>query len=367
MSLKNINTSPKFTRYLVAERAFEEKPLVTVDVGARGGFEKHWAAYGDQIKLIGFEADAEECERLNQQGAGPGQRFYPYALHQDKGRRNFYSTAYPSSSSFYQPDMKELQRFPDRINLTVVDTIPLETIDFDSFANENNIDYVDFIKLDTESAELDILKGAADFLRKSVTGLSIEIWFQPWHSGQPVFSDVDSYLRGLGFRLYDLEVYRVSREALPEVTTSPIPGPSKQGQVISGEVLYLRDGTSEIEQKNRPGDRWDEVRILKLASIMELFNLPDCAIELIQAAQREGIIRDRDTNKLIDLLVPGIRGKQVPYNAYLELTREAKQRGYTGNTQRAKSFLVRLLPRFVRESLYNILTRLRDMINGILE
>jgi FkbM family methyltransferase len=367
MSLKNINTSPKFTRYLITERAFEKKPLVTVDVGARGGFEKHWATYGDQIRLIGFEADTEECERLNQQGLGPGKRFYPYALHQDKGRRNFYSTAYPASSSFYQPDMKELQRFPDRTNLTVVDTIPLETIDFDSFANENNIDHVDFIKLDAESAELDILKGAAGFLSKSVIGLSIEIWFQPWHLRQPVFSDVDSYLGGLGFRLYDLEVYRVSREALPEVTTSPIPGPSKRGQVISGEVLYLRDGTCEIENTNLPVDDWDEVRILKLASIMELFNLPDCAIELIQATQRKGLICDRDTNKLVDLLTPGERGKQVSYNAYLELVREAKQRGYTGNTQRAKSLLVRLLPRFACESIYTVLTKLRDMINGILE
>ena len=55
MSLKNINTTPRFTEHLVASGAFKEKPLLIVDVGARGGFEKHWSWYGDQARLIGFE------------------------------------------------------------------------------------------------------------------------------------------------------------------------------------------------------------------------------------------------------------------------------------------------------------------------
>lgn len=367
MSLKNINTSPRFTQHLVAARVFEQKPLVTVDVGARGGFEEHWALYGDQVKLIGFEADAAECERLNQQESGFGKRFYPVALHQNTGRRTFYSTAYSGGSGFYQPDMKLVQRFPDKVNLTVVETIDLDTTGFDSFASENNIDYVDFIKLDTESAELDILKGAIGSLRKSIMGLSIEIWFQPWHLGQPVFSEVDSFLRPLGFRLFDLVVYRMSREALPEATPSLIPGPTKRGQVISGEVLYLRDGANEIATESILEDGWDDVKLLKLASIMELFCLPDCAIELVQVAQRAGFIQDRDVNHLADLLVPKLGGKYVSYHSYQENVQNVKQSGYASNTQRAKSLVVRFMPWAIRRKIGVFLTKLRDIIDNILE
>ena len=367
MSLKNINVSPRFTRHLVTSRAFERIPLVVVDVGARGGFEGHWDVYGDQVRLIGFEADVVECERLNQQGAGSNKRFYPVALHRDKGRRTFYSTAYPAGSGFYQPDMKQVQRFPDRVNLAVVKTVDLSTVDFDSFASENSIEYTDFMKLDTESAELDILKGAIGSLKKSIIGLSIEIWFQPWHIGQPVFSDVDAFLRPLGFRLFDLAAYRMSREALPEVTISPVPGPTRRGQVISGEVLYLRDGAAEIANESLLGDGWDDIKIMKLASIMELFCLPDCAIELIQVAQREGFLQDRDVNHLVDLLVPSTGGKYVSYSSYQENVRNVKQRGYIGNTQRAKSFFVKFLPSFVRNKIYSLLIKLRNMIDSVIQ
>ncbi|MBI4595537.1 MAG: FkbM family methyltransferase [Candidatus Tectomicrobia bacterium] len=363
MALKNINLSPRFTKHLVASRAFERKPLVTVDVGARGGFEEHWSCYGDQMKLIGFEADVNECERLNRQESGLGKRFYPVALHQNIGRRTFYCTAYPAGSGFYQPDMKQVQRFPDKVNLAVVKTIELDTAGFDSFASDNAIDYVDFLKLDTESTELDILKGAARSLKKSVIGLSIEIWFQPWHIGQPVFCDVYSFLRPLGFRLFDLALYRMSREALPEATPSLIPGPTKQGQVISGEALYLRDGASEIAAESILEDGWDDIKILKLASIMELFCLPDCAAELIQVAHRQGFIQNRDVNNLADLLVPGTGGKYVSYSSYLENIRNIKQRGYASNTQRAKS----LIPLGIRKIIGVLLIKIRDKIDSILK
>lgn len=361
MSLKNINPSPRLTKHLVASRAFAGQPPVVVDIGARRGFEPHWSVYDDQVKLIGFEADAEECERLNQQAAGSGNRFFPVALHQNKGKRPFYVTAYPSSSGFYEANMRYVQRFPDEVNLSVIKTVEMDTVDFDSFAGENGIDSVDFIKLDTEGCELDILKGATKLLKK-VIGLSIEVEFLQWHKEQPVFSDVDSFLRPLGFRLYDLAIKRHSRKALPVPTASPTPGPVEQGQVIWGQALYLRDGADEIVSGAKDG--WDDIKVLKLASIMELFCLPDCAIELIQAAQGKGLLQGRNVAHLIDLLVPSIdRRKAVSYNEYLENVEMIKRRGYTGNIQRAK----RWLPLPVRRIANGFLIKLRDSIDEILK
>ncbi len=326
MRLPNMNSSPRLVKHLVASRAFEQKPLVIVDVGARGGFEQHWSLYGEQVKLIGFEADPEECERLNQQEPSSGNRYFPVALYQNRGKKTFYVTAHPPSSGFYPPDMKEVQRFADKVNLSVVKTLETDTVDFDSFASENHIDSVDFMKLDTEGSELDILKGAISFLKKSVIGLSVKTLFQQRHKDQPVFSDVDSFLRPLGFRLFDLAIGRLNREALPVPTSSPIPGPVERGQVVGGQALYLRDGANEIESSSSLEDGWDDIKVLKLASIMELFGLPDCAVELIQTAHRKGLLQGEDVNHLIDMLVPSVGRKRVSYNEYLENLRIIKRR-----------------------------------------
>ena len=247
MSLQNINQSPKYIRHIVTSRIFESSPLVVVGVGAREGFEPHWGFYNDQVKLIGFEADAKECEKLNRRLSNSRRHFFPVALDEKKGTRTFYVTAFPDSSGFYAPDMQFFQRFHAAVNMTVEKTIEIETTGFDIFAHENNMEQVDFIKLDTEGSELDILKGAINTLKKSVLGLSIEVEFGQCHKGQPVFSDVDSFLRPLGFHLFDLSIYRHDRKSIRMPSSSPIPTTTEIGQVIWGQALYFRDGADEIE------------------------------------------------------------------------------------------------------------------------
>jgi len=253
--------------------------LLVVDVGARGGFERHWSFYGDQVELIGFEPESEECKRLNQQASGTRNRYFPVALGESTGKRTFYVTRYPPSSGFYKPDMNFWHRFADEIHLSVVKEIEINTADLDHFAHENGLGSIGFMKLDVEGAELSILKGAKETLGKTVFGLSIEVEFYPCHEGQPLFSDVDAFVRSLGFVLFDLSIYRHNRKVWPDPRwISEQPGPTKQGQVMWGQAVYLRDAVHELETdfSGALEEGWDDVKILKLASIMELFGLSDC-------------------------------------------------------------------------------------------
>lgn len=369
MSLKNINSFPRLTKHLVASRAFASEQLTVLDIGARGGFEVHWGCYGDQVKLIGFEADVEECERLNQQVSNSGIRFFPVALHKDRDKKTFYVTALPAASGFYPTDISFCQRFVDiGVTHSVVKTLEMDTVGLDSSASENGISSVDFMKLDTEGCELDILRGATGILKKSLLGLSIEVGFLPLRKDQPVFSDVDSFLRPLGFRLFDLAIYRHARKALPPLTSSPILRSAEQGQVVWGQALYLRDGVSEIESSNLLQDSWDDMKVLKLASIMELFCLPDCAVELIQVAQSKGFLQGRDVDHLIDLLVPSVgRRKATTYNEYVEYLRMAKRRGYLHKFERAKQLAIRILPRPVLLVVHDFLIKVKGLIDEILK
>lgn len=55
------------------------------------------------------------------------------------------------------------------------------------------------------------------------------------------------------------------------------------------------------------------------------------------------------------------------FNLIYEMIKQAKQSGYASNTQKTKSFIVRFMPGAVRRKLHAVLTRLRDMLDKILE
>lgn len=375
MALTNINKYPRFTKHLVSIKAFDSKRLSVVDVGARGGVESHWSFYGDQVRLIGFEPDLVECDRLNQQASNTENRYFPFALAQSSSKRTFYVTANPGSSGFYKPDMRFLHRFPDEVNLTLVKEIEVDTIDLDSFSRENGLEVIDFIKLDVEGAELLILEGAERLLKKSVLGLSVEIEFNAFHEGQPLFCEVDTFLRPLGFVLFDLSYYRHSRKALPEPRWfGEVPGATKRGQIIWGQALYLRDAVDELNFSNKLEDGWDDLNVLKLASIMELFNLPDCAIELMQIARQQGFLQGWNVDYLIDLCVRGVedrtfykfwsRGREgICYNEYMHKIAVMES---LSAPHRHYRLLIKILPRPIKRGIRFCLTKIKNFIERIL-
>ncbi len=320
-TLRELHPNPRFTKYLVEKIFFENDPLVIVDVGARKGFEKHWGHYGDQIKLIGFEPNKDSYKECVERKSNSQTTYYPYALDRHKGKKDFYVTSYSSASSFFRPNMTMAKKFGIDDELSVVKSVQVDTINFDSFQKIYGLENVDFIKLDTEGSELDILKGSENALKSSVLGLSIEVRFIEILNNQPLFSDIDRYLKSLGFFLYDLDLNRLTRNVL---------GKQKYefGQLHFAQALYLREAVDEIVASDVVEDTkkiWDETKILKMASIMELFYLPDCAIELLQKSVDVGFINEKRSNLLIDLLVPDIDGKTLSYSKYLSKMNVKKQ------------------------------------------
>jgi FkbM family methyltransferase len=305
MAHTHINTHPQMTHHLVKSlHAFANAPMIICDAGARGGIEQYWNAYDQQLVCLGFEPDVSECERLNQTTPKPKIQFYAAALGQRQERRLFSQCHYPGGSSFYPANHQFLQRFPPEHakELKVVKTIEIETTDLDSFAQSMNFPAIDFMKLDVEGSELDVLKGATTVLQESVLGLSLEVLFHDSLRSQPTFSQIDLFLSSLGFKLFDVDLYRYARNTLALPTGAF--GNTQIGQVLWGQALYLRDGVEDLQSTNLQSTKqfsWDETRILKLASLMEVFSLPDCAIELLQVGASR---LEYDIENLIELLMP---------------------------------------------------------------
>ena len=68
----------------------------------------------------------------------------------------------------------------------------------------------DFLSIDTQGSEYEILQGAKDTLRSSVLALIVEVEFHPLYQGQRLFGDLSTLLSDQGFsfvRLSQLDNY----------------------------------------------------------------------------------------------------------------------------------------------------------------
>jgi FkbM family methyltransferase len=248
----------------VLQKLVAQSPLVYVDCGARKGRLPRWVQPIRDTEYVGFEADAEECARLN---ASPrrGHRYIPAFLGRDVARRTFFVTRSPSCSSLLRPNLHLLNAFAGLAPLFEVErTIEVDTVSLDRCLEAHAVPPPDFLELDTQGAELEILEGSVRALGESIVGVQVEIEFAPMYVGQPLFADVDTWLRGRGFQLFDLSRYRARREALdPSVPT--------RGQLLWGHALYLR---------NAEGLSPD--RAVRLAIVAALLDRPDLAVDVFR-------------------------------------------------------------------------------------
>jgi hypothetical protein len=80
----------------------------------------------------------------------------------------------------------------------VLEKKTVKTVSLDDWHRDNDLPGVEFLELDTQGSELDILQGSKHLLTSSVLGLQVEVELFPMYKDQPLFSDVDSYLQRRG-------------------------------------------------------------------------------------------------------------------------------------------------------------------------
>ncbi|MGK5091524.1 FkbM family methyltransferase [Deltaproteobacteria bacterium TL4] len=203
------------------------------DVGARWGIEEPWKSFRDNIDLISFEPDKVEYDIL-MKNKDSTDMIYSYALSSESKKVSLNLTKSRGCSSLYKPNHEFLKNYPDVGRFEIEDTVMVEATSLDALYNDKVFSDMDFIKLDVQGAALDILKGGEKFLSENIFGIQVEIEFQPMYENQPLFPDVDNFIRNrLGLRIQDL---RKSYWKYPEGINIG----STKGQLVFGDALYFR-------------------------------------------------------------------------------------------------------------------------------
>lgn len=183
--------------------------------------------------VIGFEALQEECDKLNAM-AEPGQRFLPYCIG-DGTERTFYVTNSGFTSSLYEPNTEFVRTMNNLDELKrVVKKVPVQTVRLDDVPEVSDIH---FLKLDVQGAELDVLKNAPRLLDSTML-VYTEVEFVDMYKNQPLFGDIDAFLRSRGFMLHFFNGFG-GRAFKPVTLKSNINFPIRQ--VLWSDAVYVPD------------------------------------------------------------------------------------------------------------------------------
>jgi FkbM family methyltransferase len=216
-----------------AAEALRRSRCVLVDIGARDGLPVHWEAVGPLIDVVAFEPDDVEARRLTTSygSMGASVQVVPHAVWDTPGRQTLQLTRSPGCSSLYVPRRDFLSDFPDAGRFDITRTAEVETARLDSLMTDPIRRPFRFIKIDAQGGALRILHGASEVLSVAV-GLEAEVEFAPMYEGEPLFGDVDGYMRSRGFELVDLRPTYWRREVARYVHGT-------RGQLVFCDALYL--------------------------------------------------------------------------------------------------------------------------------
>jgi FkbM family methyltransferase len=191
------------------------------------------------------------------------QFYYPYPVQNTRG------FDYVLGDTFRT--MKEVQ-----VLATTLDTVVLD---------RKEVPGPDFLSIDTQGSELDILKGASRLLDTTILAVQAEIEMHPLYEGQPLFGDICQFLAQHNFDLVDIELYP---KLLPMRGKRGFRG---EGYVAHGEALFLKR-PEMLANSDRGG------QLNKLAFLATVFNQFECAQQCFEAKGFEPTpLRDGDADQ----------------------------------------------------------------------
>jgi len=196
----------------IIENNVRSEKIIALDVGAKGGVFQ-LPKLTKYTNYIGFEPNPTETDKIR---SYEDAEYLPYALSRSTGNREIRITKHNSYSSFFEFDegnfrkhfhlMKEYNRWKSGFKLEKLLAVPTKSLD--DFMCEKAMNIIDFIKLDTQGSELEILQGGINAITKNRIGVIFcEVNFVKIYHDQNLFSDLDLFLRSHNYEFIDCRYY----------------------------------------------------------------------------------------------------------------------------------------------------------------
>lgn len=323
-STENVHALP----LIVEQGLLKNDPFVLLDVGCSGGIDQVWRKFGSDLVAYGFDPQLSECQRLQAQEQNPRVRYiaayvglpdsHPLIVQRRKDDQRIFQHFNPwnclSTAEAHALATKLAQQSqPTNENLIT----PMVRIGVDEFVEKERLSSVDFIKIDVDGADLDVVISAQPIVKlRQVLGFAVEVnWTGSYLSSDNTFHNIDRQMRTMGYSLAGISTRTYSRRDLPAPFQYEILAQTHGGQPIQGDAIYLRDAASEHDSLLW-GNKLSPTKLLKLAALYEIFSVPDLAAELFNV-KRAALVSLVNVNALLDALTPPLNGRRVSYFEYI--------------------------------------------------
>lgn len=216
-----------------------------VDIGAMSlNHDEPWQPLIDRgaATLLGFEPQADECVRRNMENRR-GCRFLPEAVG-DGNEWPFHLCRSAATSSIFEPDINFVSQFYGLADLMeVVETSTVRTRRLDDVEEAR---HTDFLKLDAQGAELLILENAVQTL-DHVSMIQTEVSFAPLYKNQPLFADVDRFLREQGFMFHTFPYF--GQRAMQPLMVNNDPNAALR-HLLWADAIYVKPFSLSLKGPN---------------------------------------------------------------------------------------------------------------------
>ena len=168
------------------DHCYIEKGDVVVEIGANIG-EFTIAAANIAKQIYAFEPDPNclDCLEKNVQKFS-NVEIVRMGASEENGKKVFFLSSEDADSSFIKPK-------------TYSDRLEIEAIRLDTWMDKTGVDYIDFLKVEAEGAELEVLKGLGNKIRQ-VNKISVD--GGPEREGKPTYKMVAEYLKENNFKVH---------------------------------------------------------------------------------------------------------------------------------------------------------------------
>jgi FkbM family methyltransferase len=258
--------------------ALVKRSLLVADVGAAEGPEDRWLGVKHLTRFLTFEPNPRSETSQDDRTV-----CLPIGLWSSKTRKTLHLTEHPDSASLYPANEEVFRDFLVKDGMATAGTleIALDTLDNVLVAHPELTP--DFLKIDAEGADLEVLRGGVGTLERSVMGLRIETSLLELRQGAPSLWEMDAFLRERGFCLFHLgRVHWIRNNGLLGFTSQP--------QLIWGDAVYFLTRERLMARLVTLRSQERDAALARFVLMLLCHGVHDYAVEVVEAAEVANLV-----------------------------------------------------------------------------